>query len=132
MASQPPDPSALTNASEEGQDDAPYSSHLASSVDIEAAAFLAWVQVVRNARRDQDVEKEIDADASIASTASNLSSRRADSLEDLTDGLALLDVLSAVDSEHFRNPHGMATMEGSDSLVIRLGSLKRLYRLMME
>ena len=113
---------------ENGDDDAPIASHLASPADIEAAAFLAWIQVVRRSRQKQQ-EEDVDPDSS---TSSSISRRRADSLEDLTDGLALLDVLSPVDPDHFKNPHGLAAVEGSDSFVIRLGTLKRLYRLMME
>ncbi|CAO1638164.1 unnamed protein product [Parajaminaea phylloscopi] len=50
--------------------------------------------------------------------------------ESLVDGNALMQVLGSVDAQHFRNPH--ADLGSKDTYVVKLGTLKRLYKLMAQ
>ncbi|KAJ3795957.1 hypothetical protein GGU11DRAFT_193735 [Lentinula aff. detonsa] len=52
-------------------------------------------------------------------------------LSDLSDGQALFEVLSLVDSDYFRQTTRL-NAQNSDNWVLRFSSLKRLYRLMTQ
>ncbi|GJJ12471.1 hypothetical protein Clacol_006713 [Clathrus columnatus] len=58
-------------------------------------------------------------------------SRSTTTVSDLSDGLALFDVLSTVDENYFRLPSRPAS-QLSDNWVIRFAALKRLYRLITQ
>ncbi|CBQ69959.1 related to Hook protein [Sporisorium reilianum SRZ2] len=79
------------------------------SPDAEIDAFLAWAQAVL-----ADIPE---ATKSIKKVA------------DLADGVALFHILSDIDSDLFRNPHAGDT---KDNWVLTIGTLKRLYKLMMQ
>ncbi|KAL0578256.1 hypothetical protein V5O48_003751 [Marasmius crinis-equi] len=53
------------------------------------------------------------------------------SISDLSDGVALLEVLSLVDADYFRQST-RPSAQSSDNWVLRFGTLKRLYRLMTQ
>ncbi|CDO69034.1 hypothetical protein BN946_scf184834.g41 [Trametes cinnabarina] len=53
------------------------------------------------------------------------------SIADLSDGAALLEILSVVDADYFRQA-GRPSAQLSDNWVLRFSTLKRLYRLMTQ
>ncbi|KDN52120.1 hypothetical protein K437DRAFT_40724 [Tilletiaria anomala UBC 951] len=79
-----------------------------STSEAEAGAFVHWLQGVR---------------------AIDLLDKEVHSIEDICDGTVLFDALNHVDGEHFRNPH---EDELKDNVVLRIGTLKRLYKLMIQ
>ncbi|KAN0062801.1 hypothetical protein ACQY0O_004621 [Thecaphora frezii] len=100
---------------------------MSSSPDAEANAFLAWVNAVLDG---DDANANANADAGAAADAeADAGARSLESIEDLCDGVALFDVLAAIDPDLFRNPHG-ADVKGN--WVLTIGTLKRLYKLMMQ
>ncbi|CDS01047.1 related to Hook protein [Sporisorium scitamineum] len=80
-----------------------------SSPDAEIDAFLAWAQAVL-----ADIPE---------------SSKPVKKVADLADGVALFHILSVIDPDLFRNPHAGDT---KDNWVLTIGTLKRLYKLMMQ
>ncbi|EST08352.1 Hook-related protein family [Kalmanozyma brasiliensis GHG001] len=81
----------------------------ASSPDAEIDAFVAWAQAVL-----ADIPE---ADRAVTNPS------------DLSDGVALFQILADIDSDLFRNPHAGDT---KDNWVLTIGTLKRLYKLMMQ
>lgn len=77
----------------------------------EARALLGWVQAVDNG------------------TEEGILTRHVSSVDDLCDGVAFFDVLGSVDSTFFRNPH---TADTKDNWILRTGTLKRLYKLVLQ
>jgi len=77
----------------------------------EAKALLGWVQAVDDA------------------TEEGILSRQVVAIDDLCDGVAFFDILGAVDSTYFRNPHSADT---KDNWVLKIGTLKRLYKLVLQ
>lgn len=75
----------------------------------EASAFLSWVKAVLPARTEQLKQPE-----------------------DLADGVALFEILASVDSTHFLNPHAQTGDPTGENYALKLGTLKRLYKLMMQ
>ncbi|EJD02105.1 HOOK-domain-containing protein [Fomitiporia mediterranea MF3/22] len=75
-----------------------------------------------------DAQKEQDAFLALFSTFDL--DRQVVSVSDLSDGAPLLAVLQGVDSEYFRQSH--QSVQGSENWVLRVSSLKRLYRLMTQ
>ncbi|KIS66560.1 uncharacterized protein UMAG_11790 [Mycosarcoma maydis] len=100
------DPTASTEAVQQGS---PVSTPPLSSPDAEIDAYLAWAQAVL-------------ADIPDANKAIRKPS-------DLSDGVALFHILSDIDPDLFRNPHAGDT---KDNWVLTIGTLKRLYKLMMQ
>ncbi|KAJ1021627.1 hypothetical protein NDA16_003764 [Ustilago loliicola] len=89
--------------------DSPASIKAASTPDAEIDAYLAWAQAVL-----ADIS---DANKTVRKPA------------DLSDGVALFHILSDIDPDLFRNPHAGDT---KDNWVLTIGTLKRLYKLMMQ
>ncbi|PWN22323.1 hypothetical protein BCV69DRAFT_140680 [Microstroma glucosiphilum] len=75
----------------------------------EASAFLSWVKAVLPARAEQLKQPE-----------------------DLADGVALFEILAVVDAAHFLNPHAQTGEANGENYALKLGTLKRLYKLMMQ
>lgn len=75
----------------------------------EASAFLSWVKAVLPARAEQLQQPE-----------------------DLADGVALFEILASVDAAHFLNPHAQTGEASGENYALKLGTLKRLYKLMMQ
>ncbi|CAK5264726.1 unnamed protein product [Mycena citricolor] len=73
--------------------------------------------------------KEIDAFFSFLATFDLV--RPVSTLEDLSDGAALFEVLTLVDADYFRQSTRPSALP-SDNWVLRFSSLKRLYRLMTQ
>ncbi|KIL69547.1 hypothetical protein M378DRAFT_69226 [Amanita muscaria Koide BX008] len=57
--------------------------------------------------------------------------RPVSSVADISDGTALFEILSIIDSDYFRQSE-RASAQSSDSWVLRFAALKRLYRLMTQ
>lgn len=74
-------------------------------MEDEANAFVAWARAVA------------------PSTQTSLS------LADLCDGVVLFAILAQIDGQLFRNPHAG---DSKDNWVLTIGTLKRLYKLMMQ
>ncbi|SPO31281.1 related to Hook protein [Ustilago trichophora] len=87
----------------------PSSANATSFPDAEIDAFLAWAQAVL-----ADIP---DANKTVRKPT------------DLSDGVALFQILSDIDPDLFRNPHAGDT---KDNWVLTIGTLKRLYKLMMQ
>ncbi|GAC75593.1 hypothetical protein PANT_16c00058 [Moesziomyces antarcticus T-34] len=77
--------------------------------DAEIDAFVAWAQAVL-----ADIPH---ADRNVSAPA------------DLADGVALFQILADIDPDLFRNPHAGDT---KDNWVLTIGTLKRLYKLMLQ
>ncbi|GAC95383.1 hypothetical protein PHSY_002958 [Pseudozyma hubeiensis SY62] len=87
----------------------PVADQASSSPDAEIDAFLAWANAV--------LEDIPDVDHAVQKPS------------DLSDGVALFHILSDIDPDLFRNPHAGDT---KDNWVLTIGTLKRLYKLMMQ
>ncbi|GAK67054.1 HOOK-domain-containing protein [Moesziomyces antarcticus] len=77
--------------------------------DAEIDAFVAWAQAVL-----ADIQH---ADRNVSAPA------------DLADGVVLFQILADIDPDLFRNPHAGDT---KDNWVLTIGTLKRLYKLMLQ
>lgn len=77
--------------------------------DAEIDAFVAWAQAVL-----ADIPH---ADRNVSAPA------------DLADGVALFQILADIDPDLFRNPHAGDT---KDNWVLTIGTLKRLFKLMLQ
>lgn len=104
--SEPQDPASPTPLAGGGS---PSSVKPASTPDAEIDAYLAWAQAVL-----ADIS---DTNKVVCKPA------------DLSDGVALFQILSDIDPDLFRNPHAGDT---KDNWVLTIGTLKRLYKLMMQ
>lgn len=98
----------------------------------EGHAFVSWINAVVSA----DAGDDDDEQRTPESPSRRLGPSR---FADLADGTWLLRILSRVDAEHFRNPHldnasGSITAETALTTdpVVRLGTLKRLHKLMAQ
>ncbi|PWN44214.1 HOOK-domain-containing protein [Ceraceosorus guamensis] len=104
-------PSASASASTSATSDR--ASRQGSDTDSDRArAYLEWIQALSQGDGDVVLSKVLSKP------------------EDLCDGIALFDILSSIDVDHFRNPHA-SHEPAKDNLLIRLGTLKRLYRQIM-
>jgi hypothetical protein len=109
------EPTALSDGLQEGYYSADQSLQVSTSPATrsisqrEASAFLAWVKAVLPARAEQLKQPE-----------------------DLADGVALFELLASVDTAHFLNPHAQTGEATGENYALKLGTLKRLYKLMMQ
>ncbi|SPC63362.1 related to Hook protein [Ustilago sp. UG-2017b] len=87
----------------------PASVSATATPDAQIDAYIAWAQAVLS-----DI------------AGSGKAVRRP---ADLSDGIALFQILADIDPDLFRNPHAGDT---KDNWVLTIGTLKRLYKLMMQ
>ncbi|KAI0057107.1 HOOK-domain-containing protein [Artomyces pyxidatus] len=73
--------------------------------------------------------KELDAFFSFFATFPL--NRPVTSISDLSDGAGLMEILSSIDAEYFRQP-SRPSAQPSDNWVLRFSALKRVYRLMTQ
>lgn len=88
---------------------------ISTDAESECAALLGWVQAVERTRGD----------------GGGLLSRVVAEVDDLCDGVALFEVLASIDGSYFRNPHA-AGADAKDNWVLKIGTLKRLYKLVVQ
>ncbi|PWN51409.1 hypothetical protein IE53DRAFT_51455 [Violaceomyces palustris] len=79
----------------------------------EAQAYLGWVKAV-SLDQSQNQANQF---------------KQVEQIEDLCDGVALFDLLAQIDPDYFKNPHGA---DPKDNWVLKIGTLKRLYKLMVQ
>ncbi|KAK0530354.1 hypothetical protein OC842_003955 [Tilletia horrida] len=82
----------------------------ASEFDAEARTFLSWVQA--------------------CGRHGGLFTHEPEQPEDLCDGQALFQILADIDDNYFRNPS--SATEPTANWVLKLGTLKRLYKLVVQ